>query len=789
MVMIYSDLKTAIRNIFRNKVQSVINIFGLGIGLGCIIVLLALIIHETSFNNFIPDHRNVYRILIGNLGNTHYPLAEEMKREFPEVKDFFRFYQTNNIQIRNKRNELVRDQNFGFSDPSIFKILGIKMISGQPASSVTEVAISGKTALKYFGNLSPLGEVLPIKLNDNFSDLVVSGIYTDFPSSSTLYPDFIADIKLSEKMFRQFQRSLGVYGRDSLSTLDWDDNEFSSFVVLDKNASTESLADKMEKYKDLIENENIKEMKYSFQPAGDIYLKSKDIEGWTSIRTGNANELKYYEAISLLILLISVINYVFLTRASATDRLHELGTRKAFGASRKKLINQMILESNLVAILSLIPATFVIDFGMKFINSSMNKTLSSEVFQNPVMWILVALVITFTGTISGFLIGFKFSKIPAILLLSGKTSEYSRPGRWAYSFLIFHFSIYIILVASVMILSKQISYSLTNMQGINPEKVLISELNSEDLKKSFKAICNEIEKIPGVKKTAGASFIPPFGNFLPVNLAAIEGEKVRFDGLIMGQGMTELLGIEIKEGESFGEFIPGSGVLMNESSALKYNLKAGDRFLGFKIRGIVKDFHAHSLHTLIQPMVILQQNTDKMGLLAIKTDGTNDEAVIKRLGELYKQFSPDEIFEVEYLTDQVKNFYNTERNQARIIGAFSLLAILLSMMGLFGMALISISKRTKEVGIRKVNGASVSEILYLINIDFIRWVLISIVVSVPVSVYLMSEWLKRFAYKTELSWWIFASAGISAILIAMLTLSWQSWRAATQNPVKSLRYE
>jgi putative ABC transport system permease protein len=279
---------------------------------------------------------------------------------------------------------------------------------------------------------------------------------------------------------------------------------------------------------------------------------------------------------------------------------------------------------------------------------------------------------------------------------------------------------------------------------------------------------------------------------LPINLAVAEGEKIRFDGLIIGEGMTDLLGIEVIEGSSFGMYrqTVAPDVLINEASALKYKIKAGEKFLNvFTVRGVVKDFNAHSLHSMIQPMVILQQNPAKMGLIAIKTDGLNDEAVTGRLRELYNQIAPNEIFEVRYLTDQIKDFYGDEQNQSKIIGAFSILATVLSIMGLFGIALLSIAKRTKEVGIRKVNGATISEVLYLLNKDFIQWVLISIVIGIPVSAYLMIEWLERFAYRTELNWWIFAFGGVSAVFIALLTVSWQSWRAATRNPVEALRYE
>jgi putative ABC transport system permease protein len=788
--MIASDIKTALRNITRNKIQSIISIFGLGIGLGSILLLLALVLHEKSFDKFIPDHKDVYRIIFGGSSSTQYPLAESMKGEFPEVKDFFRFYQANDFELRNMTNDLIRDNNFGFSDPSIYKILGIRFIAGSAAVSVSEVAISEKMALKYFGNTEPIGAILKVKLNDEFLALSVCGVYKDFPSTSTLFPEFIADIKLSDKMFKQFQRSLGDYGNENRTALNWENGSFLSYVVLDKNADVKALGAKIEKYKALINNERTKDFNYSLQPVTDIYLGSGSTGGSPFCRAGNPTELKYYEAISLLILLISIINYVLLTRAGITDRLREIGTRKAFGASYGKIRKQIIFESNLITLLSLIPAAFVFIPGISFINTTLDKSLSSQIFSNPLMWLLLLSVVLITGIISGLIIGNNISRIPSLLLLADKTSDLNRSGRWRYSFLVLHFTIYVILVVCVITVSKQIKYSLTNFKGINPENIIISELNSAELKASFPVLCDEMEKTPGVVKAAGSSFIPPFGAYLPVTLATPAGEKVRFDGLIMGEGMTELLGIEIIDGSPFDAFIPGrTDVLFNESSALKYNVKAGEKFLAFTVKGIVKDFHAHSLHTLIQPMVILQQNPSKMGLLAIKIDGVNDEAIIRKLGTLYNQISPNEIFEVRYLTDQIRDFYSNERNQGKIIGAFSLLAMILSIMGLFGIAIITISRKTKEIGIRKVNGASIIEILYLVNFGFIKWVLISLVVSIPASIYIVSVWQNRFAYKTELSWWIFAAAGISAILVALLTVSWQSLKAATRNPVEALRYE
>lgn len=788
--MIRHDLKSAMRSILRKKIVSLISIFGLGIGLGCIIILLALVIHEKSFDTFIPDHGNIYRIILGSNSQVHFPLAESMKSEFPEVKDYFRYYQEGSVQIKTPGNEIVREGDFGFADPSVYGIMGIDFISGAPAGSMSEVAISEESAMKYFGNLSPVGDVIPVRFPEGFLKLTVSGVYKSFPSNSTLGPALIADIRLSEKMSMQFQRALGDYGTSEPQTLGWRHSEFLSFLVLDKNADPSVLPAKMEKYKELIANPGQDTLSFTLQPVTDIYLGSEGITGSFFLRRGNADELKYYEIISLLILVISLANFVLLARAGVSERTRELGTRKVYGASHGKIRRMVIMESFVIVLLSLVPAIFIIESGIPFINDTLGKTLSGQVFLTPRLWLLLVMLILLTGLLSGWFIGLNYSRIPALKMISGKLSGLNGSKRWNYSFLVLHFTIYMILVTGLIAISKQLSYSRSGYTGINPENVLVADLNSDGLKNSFLTLCDEIKKIPGVINVAGGSFIPPFGNFLPVNLADVSGARIRFDGLIMGEGMTELLGIEVIDGSSFGPYKEGPPeVLINESAAGEHNVKAGDNLLAFKVRGVVRDFHAHSLHSTIQPMVILPQNPSRMGLIAIKTDGRNDEKIIKRFRELYSQIDPDEIFEVRYLTDQVENFYARERNHFSIIEAFSLLALILSIMGLFGISLISISKREKEIGIRKVNGASVSDVLLMLNADFIKWVLLAIAVSVPVSHWLISHWMERFAYRTSINWWIFALAGLSAVIIALLTVSWQSWRAAVKNPVEALRYE
>ncbi len=790
--MIANDFRIAVKNIMHNKVTSAISILGLGIGLGSIILLVTLVVHETSFDKFIPDYRNVYKVTFGTYDFSQYPLAEELKKDFPGIKDFFRINQANNVQVRNTGNEYGRNQEFAFADASIFKILGIKIISGTPANTTSEVAISEKTAKKFFGNSLALGQVLKVKLNTEFIDLFVTGVYKDFPPNSTLYPDYIADIKLSAILFGQWKSHIGEYGQGPEITLNWDLLAFYTYLVLDKNTDKQALISNMQKYAGMSKYESTRKLKYDLQPVSDIYFKSGGyLHGFNFFRAGNSNELKYYWTIGFFILIISVTNYIFLARAATSDRLRALGTRKVMGASPLYLQRQIILEANLMTLLSLIPALFIIDTGITLINNTLNKTLSLGVFSSPVTWVFIILILIITGTVSGLVIGYRISRISPLLLISGKTSERSGSNIWNYSFLIFHFSVYIILIASVFAVTKQIKYTTSGIKGLNPDNILISELYTTKLQAGFETFCGEMKKIPGVLKVAGSSNIPLYSDPMPVTLTNPDGENMRFEGLIVGEGMTELLNIEMLEGSPFGNYqSTGREVIFNESAAKKYNIKTGEKYLGqYHVGGIVRDFHSHSLHTSIEPMIIIQQNPAKMGLLAIKTDGKNDKAVIERLNELYTQIDPEEIFDVKYLTDVSRELYTHEKNQAEIMGAFSLLATVLAVMGLFGIALITITRKTKEIGLRKVNGASIPEILYLLNKDLVRWVLVSLIIGIPVSLYLMAHWQTHFAYKTELNWWIFAIAGGSAILVTLLTVSWQSFRAAAKNPVEALRYE
>lgn len=785
--MIFTNTKVAIRNLLKHKTVSFINIIGLGIGLGAIFLLTLLIIHEYSFNKSVPENDLVYRVVRGSSCQNPYLLGSKAKSEIPEIESYFRLYQLSSVLLKDKKNEILKEKRFAAADKEIFPLWGVNFVAGQPAESSSQVAISEEMAQKYFGNRYIVGSVISVKFKHKFIDLEVSGVYKKFASNSTIFPNFIADIELSGILMGQTTKMLGVYGNSRKEYKGWKQNNYFTYLKLNEHSDVNKVAEKLQVY-----NKNLDESHrgdFKLQSILDTYLNSNDISGAVYSRSGNAEELIYYMGIAFVVLFIAIVNYVFLTRAKIMSRLTELGAKKAIGATSLSIQKQVILESTIISILSILPAVFIVAFGMKFINVSLGKSMGLEVLQNWYSWILLLLIVLITGIVSGVFISLRVSKASTVQLLAG-ISKRSK-GVLDNSFLSFHYAIFIILLVAVFAFKKQINYSLNNFKSINPENILVCGLTTPELQAQIEVIENELEQIPGVLKMAGSSFVPPFQYFLPLRLRSQDNSmNIRFDGLIMGKGMTELLEMELVEGEFFGDFPEGyTNVIFNESAALKYNIKAGEPFSGFNVCGIVKDFTTHSAHKLIEPMVILQQHPKKMRYLVVKTDGNNDEIIVNKIKNIINKLAPTALVEINYLTDQINNFYDREEKQARLITAFSVLAIVLAVMGLFGIVLNTISKRTKEIGVRKVNGATILEVLFMLNQNFIKWIILSLIIAFPVAYYTMTRWLENFAYKTTLSWWIFALAGILALLIALMTVSWQSWRAATRNPVEALRYE
>jgi putative ABC transport system permease protein len=762
---------------------------GLGIGLGCVLLLSLLYIHENSFDRFIPNNENLYRVERNASSGTSYQLANVVNEEIPLVDNYFRYFQNSDVDIKNAHNTVVKGKRFAYADSSVFTCLGIDIVQGKAAQTAQQICISASTANKHFDKENPIGQTLQVKIKNQFLPLVVCGVFNDFPQNSRLYPNFIAHLDLTEEALGRSNKHLGKYAHALKDYKDWNSFRFETYLLLKPQTNPQQVEQQMQAYKHNTNNENIKGKDYKLQLVTDIYLQENNVNRRIEARRGNPAQLKYLLIISLFILLIALVNYIFLTRAKMENRLKDFGVQKTMGASVQSGFMQILLDSNVLAFASLIPALLVVFIGFPFINQTLNRTMHAGVL---FMWqslLVLLLVVLLTGCISGIIIGARVKKWSAVDLMKGARLKLVKKNAWTNSVLCIHFAVFIILLVGIITIKKQLHFAQTSSKNIDTENVIVCELNSPELSKQHSYISTELEKLSGVESTAGASFIPPINTNMTITFMH-ENKPLPLDGLFTGKGTLKLLNVEFLAGQDFGTYRKGQrNIIVNELAASQYQLKIGQRFNGFTISGIVKNFTSHSFHSLIQPMVIMQQAPRLMNLIAIKTTGANNNEIIKKTSDFLKGLSPDAMVKVYTLNEQIRQFYEKEQQQVKMISAFALLAIALSVMGMLGIVLHTISRKTKEIGIRKVNGAKVSEILAMLNKDFIRWVAIAFVIACPIAWYAMDKWLENFAYKTDLSWWIFVLAGLVAMVIALVTVSWQSWRAARRNPVEALRYE
>ena len=522
-----------------------------------------------------------------------------------------------------------------------------------------------------------------------------------------------------------------------------------------------------------------------------MYLGSQELSNTNPLVDSNLQSIKIFEWIGLLILLIAWFNYILLSTAETKSQLKEIACHKVNGASSGQMAKKAFTHSVIISLISLFPALIFANFTIPLFNLLFEKQIDSTLLFSPFYLMLIIALTLFTGIAGGSYISLYTARLKPVNLFKPLANlNSSKKILPSNMLIIFQFLAFILLFSVAIVIEKQVKYSENKGQGFNSSNVMLIKLNDTELRSKLSVIKSRLESNPHVVKFAISSFTPPSEGFINLELQEKStGKVIKEEGLFVGADLIELLQIPVLEGSSFKNATTQQNeLIINETAAKKYRVRVGDKLGPVQIKGIVKDFHVHSLHTPIKPVLIFKMNDDGCYELAIRTDGHNDE-IIKDVKKIWTEVSPTSFLEYEMLTDRIASFYTKERNQVKSITFFTSLAIFLAIIGLLGYVSLTTAKRTKEIGIRKVNGAHIGEILMMLNRGFIKWVVISFVIACPISYYAMHQWLQNFAYKTELSWWVFALAGIVAVTVAVLTVSWQSWRAATRNPVESLRYE
>jgi putative ABC transport system permease protein len=795
MNKIWLNIKLSFRQMVNKKLTTSINLIGLGIGLGSVILMLAMILHELSFDRYHKNSNHIYRITYGNNCLTPYIVGDKFKEDLPEIKNVFRIRRLNSVLIK-KNNEFIQEEKCIAADSSLFSILDVPILASNTKfllKNRSDVAISDIIAHKYFGNVNPIGKSLEVNNSGSIVICNITAVFKHFPSNSSIQADFIANIS---QAFTSVKSEIFFFGTSKeLSEKEimtsWDFEEFNTFVCLSENANVLLLEKKGTSIVHSFKKQR-KESSITFQKFSTMYLHSENLINTGGLLFSNLSTIKIFEGIASLILIIACFNYILLSVAESRNQLKEIACRKVFGASNAQIMQKTFYLSTLIALLSLIPAFIFIEQIITYFNQFFNKNVDVTLFHRPVYLLSAVGVTLFTGFIAGGYVSFYSSRLTPVSLFNSFSAKKGTKG-FIHSggLIIFQFMVFILLCFIAITIEKQIQYSVNIDQGLNCKNVLVFRLNSNQLKKSVMAIKSGLESNPHVLQVATSAFTPPGNSFMYLEFGNISNtEQLKGVGMLVGAGLVELMQIPVIEGTSFSDESSNFSnvIMLNESASKKFKVRPGDRLGSFIVRGIVSDFHINSLHKAIDPVLILKIKDDECYELAVKTDGDNN-SVINMAKTLWVEKSPTSTFDYELLENRIEKFYEKEKKQAKTITFFSSLALALAVMGLFGYVTIILLKRTKEIGIRKVNGASVFEIFLMLSKDFIKWIIIAFVVACPVAYYTMNKWLEDFAYKTNLSWWIYALSGAIAILVAFVTISWHSWMAAKRNPVESLRYE
>ena len=790
--MIRNYLLIAYRNLLRNKVFSIINIIGLSIGLAATILLSLYIIHELSFDNFHSKEDRIYRVhfnperdgKISECAITTAEIGVSAIEELPEIEAMMRFSYPHN-GFFNYKEKNFNANNVTYIDSSLFTIFDFNLIKGDPEKVLSEpytVVLTESLAQRIFGKENPLGEV--IKLN-NEDDLIVTGIIEDFPSNSHM--QFEALIS-----FTTLYNMQNVY-------LGWNGGmNYYTYVLLKDGASIESLEDR---FPDFLEEH----INYLYRDYGiimhldlckiqDIHLKNNaeaDIE-----TKGNITNIIIYSTIALFILIIACINFMNLSTARAMKRYKEVGIRKVVGAHRSQLIRQFLGESIFISLISLILAMIFIEIFQNDFNTLIGKTLNLYSPEN--IWVLLSLIgmSILVGIISGSYPAFYISNFNPSEVVKGSFTSKKGKSIIRNILVIIQFTVSASLIICTLVIYSQLDYIKNKKLGYNPENILLVPFESDHSREKGEFLIQEIEQIPGVIKVSASSDIP--GRGITQNGYVPEGftDSHMFKALFADTEYLDLLEIPVILGRLYekGSENDIDAYLINETLAKSLGWddpigKTISRNGKHKIIGVVKDFHYSPLHHKIDPMIISMRTPSHYNYISIKYNAENAPEIKKKIEHIWNKFVPQEVFSPFYQDAYISNAYKEESHFARVFTNFSVLAILIACLGLFGLVAYSTEQRKKEIGIRKVMGASFSRILIFLSVDFTKWIILANILAIPLSYYFMKRWLENFAFATTIHLWIYISSILILMILSWLTILFLTARLAGSDPVKALQYE
>jgi len=801
------DLKIAFRNLWRNKTISAINILGLTIGISCCTLIYLFVWDELQYDKYFPHPESLYRLYGNNFDGKEWIASQPdmflplIKEKIPEVQQGT-IICVNGGQVSYK-TKIFEENYFGYSDSSVFKVLGWKLIKGNPhtvLSAPFNVVITKSIARKYFGEEDPIGKQLNI---DNQAYLTVSGIMEDVPKHSHARLDIFTNIITRDSM------NGGMHH--------WGNFCAQTYLRLNSTSNTKAVETKIDNLWNSIKERNTdsnRKSTFKLQNISDVYLRSGHISQFGLETYGSITTVIGFSTIGLLLLLIACFNYLNLATARSQIRGIETGIRKASGATKGQIITQFLTESGLYALIAIILSIDFVLILMPSFNVFIGKDLSLFTKGNHLGWLMAGLLVIITLG-AGLYPALMMAGYKPVDVLKGKLSlSFGKKHSFGITqdqvrkgLVVIQFFITVSLIISTVLVSHQIKYIKTFDAGFNKEQILVIN-NRWDTNKSkhirYENFKSKAIEIPDVITVTAGSNIPidglnDYGSPFVVGNSEKVSKSTGF--IVVDWDYLSCLGATFIQGRNFNRTFPSdsSAVIISESCAKNMELKdpLGKQMDDFwdqrkrTIIGVVKDIYYNPLHRQLSPTVYMLHHRWKPNCkqIIVKVKSTNYPEFIGKMENIWKDIAPEWTFNYFFLDDTFRNTYLKEIRTGQSLDILTGLMIILSLMGLSGLVIYTTNRRTKEIGIRKTHGASTLGIIRLISLEQMKWMAIAIILASPVSWYAIHIWLRDFAYKINLSWWVFVLAGLAALFIALVTIGWQAWRAASRNPVEALRYE
>lgn len=802
--MIRNYIKIAFRNLKKDLLFSFINIFGLMTGLAAFILIALYVFDEYTYDSFHDRADSIYRIVDNvsvdgkqtRIAGAGYQISEKLEKDLPEIQGAARLAALGRINVSNPSNTNVFYEDYTIGNNDFLKIFNFKVLEGDRETALSDpstVIITEETAEKFFGTTEVVGKSLNV--GPEGQPFRITAVLENFPANSHI-------------SFNLLMSEASVINKEVEMQLqnDWTSDNFRTYLLLDESTNIASLEGKINSAvaANTANNTEVKNL-YQLQPLKDIHFHSNDIEG-DSGKKGNIYYLYVFSFIAIFVLLIACINYVNLTTARSTNRAKEIAMRKVVGASKKSLITQFLSEAYIFTLVSLLLALILVRLILPSFNEFTGKALELSLTTDYRIPLGILLVILCVGLFSGLYPALFLSSLKPLLLLKSKIKTGKGNLSLRRMLVIFQFSLSIIMLFATIVVYLQMEFVDNKDMGFAKEQLVVVDINSGKIRNDAESIKAEFLAMAQVKDVAVSSRVPGEWKNLPKvrvknsHIQTPAGNEMYFLGV--DHRFLDTYGITLINGRNFNSksVADSSSVLINETAAKELGItEASEQLIKIsqenpfmvKVIGIVRDFNFQSLREPLAPMVLgFEKNpVQAIDYFTVKVVPNDVSTTLDAMDNVLQRVDPNHLFEYHYLDEQWELLYKEDKIRKTIFLIIAILTIIIACLGLLGLVTFEAKQRIKEIGIRKVSGASVGNIVVLLSQDLLKLVFVAALLAFPVAWYIMDQWLEDFAYRIDIHWWVFALAGLSAVLIALFTMSFQATKAALANPAKTLKTE